>query len=153
MPRSPTPVAERFWPKVDKRSSDECWPWTAGLAGPYGSFYDGRANTKAHRIAYQLVKGEIPDGLQIDHLCRNRLCCNPNHLEAVTSRENTLRGFGSSAVNARKTHCINGHPFDEANTYVQRQNHRDCRACKIEAIRRSRAADRVVGLRDDEEHQ
>ncbi|MFJ4777405.1 HNH endonuclease signature motif containing protein [Streptomyces sp. NPDC088762] len=71
-----------------------------------------------HRIMYEQAKGPIPEGLQIDHLCRNRACANPEHLEAVTQKENILRGTGPSAQQARQTHCLNGHPFDEVNTYV-----------------------------------
>lgn len=96
------------------------------------------AGIKAHRQVYWDEIGPIPDGLTIDHLCRNRSCVNPDHLEPVTMRENTMRGMGFSAVNARKTHCPKGHPYDEANTYYFGRN-RQCRACRREFGRRRRS--------------
>ncbi len=84
----------------------------------------------AHRAAYELYVGPIPEGLTIDHLCRNTLCVNPAHLEAVTMRENILRGTGPSAQAARKTHCLRGHPFDDGNTLFRATGKRVCRACQ-----------------------
>jgi len=91
-----------------------------------------------HRIAYEFALGPIPDGLTLDHLCRNTICCNPAHLEPVTLRVNTLRGTSPIADNARKTHCKNGHPFDEANTYnpPKQPTHRHCRICQNERGKR-----------------
>ncbi len=91
---------------------------------------------RAHRFAYELLVGPIPDGLVIDHLCRVRHCVNPAHMEPVTRWENTLRGGSFSAVAARQTHCVNGHPFDEENTHVDRRGFRRCRACNRERLRR-----------------
>jgi hypothetical protein len=92
---------------------------------------------KAHRVTYALVKGPIPAGLQLDHLCRNTSCVNPNHLEAVTTRENTMRSTGLSALNAKKTHCLRGHEFTPENTYVKRgDGARVCRQCAAERTRR-----------------
>jgi hypothetical protein len=128
----PTP-AERLWSKVDKRGPDDCWDWTspARLANGYGIIWDRTAQRAivAHRFAYQLFVGAIPEGMELDHLCRNRLCVNPAHLEPVTRRENQLRGYSVSGTNARKTHCDHGHPFDDANTYDWR-GHRYCRTCR-----------------------
>lgn len=85
-----------------------------------------------HRVAYEAFVGPIPDGLQIDHLCKQTACCNPEHLEAVTCRENLLRGDTLTAAEAAMTHCKRGHPFDEANTYrrADRPNTRGCLACR-----------------------
>lgn len=135
-PRPTTP--ERFWSKVDTSDRDGCWLWEANLSvGGYGQFHDD-GQVYAHRWAYGHLVGPIPDGLEIDHLCRVRRCVNPSHLEPVTTRENGLRGEGIAAVNARKRECVNGHPYDEANTGWRRDGARWCRACKRE--RRARGA-------------
>lgn len=84
---------------------------------------------KAHRVAWERVHGPIPVGLQIDHLCRNPACVNVDHLEATTSRINTLRGMSQWGVNARKTHCIHGHEFTPQNTYIKGGAKRRCREC------------------------
>lgn len=104
-----------------------CWVWT-GKINRRGYGYAGPNNRAAHRILYELHVGPIPDGLVIDHLCRNKLCVNPAHLEPVTPKENTLRGIGPTAVNALKTHCPKGHPYDDSNT-KDRGHGRECRVC------------------------
>jgi hypothetical protein len=106
---------------------DECHLWT-GQVDQKGYAWYGRLNL--HRRAYEDANGPIPQGLVIDHLCRVRHCINPEHLEAVTQRENNLRGNSPAAINARKTHCLRGHAFDEENTYVSpTKGGRSCREC------------------------
>lgn len=102
-------VEERFWSKVDK--SGECWLWTAGkTGGGYGHFHPAADGpVRAHRLAYEMVIGPIPEGMQLDHLCRVRHCVNPAHLEPVTNRENALRGMAPSIIARRTGKCSNGH--------------------------------------------
>jgi hypothetical protein len=126
---------ERFWAKVDK--SGECWVWTAGrdIYG-YGKFFDERRRSVgAHRFAYRATIGEPAPGLVLDHLCRNRACVNPSHLEPVTQRTNVLRSPAPPAKNAVKTHCDSGHEFTTENTYVM-PGGRGCRECRRAAWRR-----------------
>ncbi len=122
-------VEERFWAKVQK--TDTCWLWTAGLAHGYGSFRLIDRAVYAHRMAYELMVGPIPEGLHLDHLCRVTNCVNPEHLEPVTCRENNLRGISPAAVNAAKTHCPQGHQYSAENTYENpNSGRRLCRACQ-----------------------
>jgi len=120
-----------LWSRVDIQNWDECWPWIAGCDDKgYGQFRVEEKIRKAYAVIYELMVGPVPSGLELDHLCRNRLCVNPNHLEAVTHQQNLLRSpTAICAVNARKTHCVRGHAFDEANT-IRRGTTRECRACK-----------------------
>lgn len=131
-------LEQRFWEKVDRRGPDECWPWRGHTNREgYGRFAGSAGKiVQAHRFAYMLVIGPILDGLTLDHLCRNRECVNPAHLEPVTNRENNLRGNGWSGRNVRKTHCAQGHRFDVANTYIRPNGSRRCRTCKRQRERR-----------------
>jgi hypothetical protein len=123
-------AAERFWVKVDVAEPDECWRWAAGLTSEgYGNFRVGDKMVVAHRWAYENEIGPIPAELELDHLCRTRSCVNTDHLEAVTQRENVMRGEGAPARNARKTHCKRGHEFTTENTYNNPSRERICRAC------------------------
>ncbi|WP_354643940.1 HNH endonuclease signature motif containing protein [Kitasatospora camelliae] len=128
------PSAEaRFFEKV--REDNGCWTWTGAVdRSGYGLLsnsagLDRKRMVKAHRWCYEFLRAEIPPRLELDHLCRNRACVNPWHLEPVTSRVNTLRGRSFSAANARKSACHRGHPFTPANTYVNPAGSRICRAC------------------------
>jgi hypothetical protein len=120
----------RFWRKV--LIGDECWPWTGAQSGGYGNFWRGGSTGRAHRFSYELMVGAIPKGLTLDHLCRNRACVRPDHLEPVTNRENIMRGEGVTARRARRTHCPKGHPFSGDNLYVTPAGVRHCRACRKE---------------------
>ena len=143
VPRRERPEAERFWAYVDVGHPLGCWVWTGGHSGSgYGVFATGsRVDDSlrfvlAHRYAYVQLIGEIPDGMQLDHLCRYTSCVNPDHLEPVTPRENSLRGVGPSAKNARATHCKNGHPFTPENTWLnEKRNARHCRTCSRRRFR------------------
>jgi len=120
----------RFWSKVKKGAPDDCWIWQASGARGYGLFWNGTRQTAAHRFAYESVKGPIPPGLVLDHLCRNPPCVNPAHLEAVTDRVNLLRGDTIPARHAAKTHCPQGHPYSGENLYVGPTGRRGCRICR-----------------------
>lgn len=132
---------ERFINKINRING--CWIWTAGIsAGGYGVFWNGKKQVYAHRYSYEFYKGEIPQGLEIDHLCRNRNCVNPKHLEAVTRSVNTKRGLIPKILRERqktKTHCPKGHEYNYKNTYHRpgKPEDRDCRICRREARRRS----------------
>lgn len=136
-----------FWEHVDRNGPlpkwapflGPCWLWTANLSSAgYGRFYVGsRTVAQATRWAYEQEVGPIPEGFQLDHLCRVRACVRPSHLEPVTQRENMLRGMGLPGVNARKTHCPQGHEYTPENTIPSGPGgaHRKCRIC-VNARRR-----------------
>jgi len=113
----------RFWSKVNKTES--CWLWLESKSDRYGRFKLREKNLLAHRVSYELSVGQIPKGLQIDHLCRNTKCVNPEHLEPVTCRENIMRGDGLAASNAKKETCKCGNKFDKIY-----QGRRCCSKCK-----------------------
>jgi hypothetical protein len=126
--RRTQPLSDRLWAKVNK--TDTCWLWTgAKIHHGYGKIGIDKERTElVHRVSYELLVGPIPDGLVIDHLCRVTACVNPAHLEAVTQAENVRRGRSGDHLVAR-THCPQGHPYDEVNTRIYR-GRRNCRACK-----------------------
>jgi hypothetical protein len=155
------PIAERFWEKVDK--TGDCWLWTGSTNHGYGQFYvKGKSSpARAHRVAYELTTGLIPEGMELDHLCHNRdascpggftcphrACVNPAHLEPVTHRVNGLRGRSVAAGHAAKTHCPQGHEYTLENT--RRANgRRQCRACcRLWANARYAANKDAINARD-----
>ena len=118
---------------------DGCWTWLRPTDNGYGRFWIKGRTALAHRISYEMHVGPIPAGLQIDHLCRNRGCINPSHLEPVTIAENVLRGEGRSAQNARKSTCPKGHALAGDNVYRTPKGGRGCRECLRESTRQWRA--------------
>lgn len=137
------PRRKLFWPRVNK--TDGCWLWLgASTKEGYGRTWINGKPTLCHRYAYEQLRGPIPEGLTLDHLCRVRLCVNPDHLEPVTSRENTLRGDSWAGRNLRKTRCSQGHPLVEGNLYIHRSSTRrfwrDCLTCRRERSRKAMAS-------------
>ena len=128
-------LRERIATKVANNDRG-CWEWRGYIdRHGYGHIGVGSESPLVHRVSYIAFRGVIPEGLVIDHLCRNRRCVNPNHLEPVTAAENQRRGFP-----ATKTECKNGHPYDEKNTYRRpgTNGQRDCRRCAVDRARRYR---------------
>ena len=137
--------ADRFWSKVDAGAEDSCWHWTGSRhERGYGLFRvgsrtDGSARlVRAHRLAYELTIGPIPDGLVIDHVCMNPPCVNPTHLEAVTQAEN-MRRFA-----AKRSACQNGHPWTDDSFVVTGQGHRTCAVCLSSSRARAKERRRAV---------
>lgn len=131
------------------RDSNGCWVWQGKRdRDGYGTMWiyrDGKKHTRfAHRVAYEAFIGQIPEGLQIDHLCRNRACVNPEHLEAVTTQENTRRGVVARGLD---DHCKNGHPRTPESTYVSGTGTRTCRICRAAGMARYRNRKKVDATR------
>lgn len=128
--RGKTPVP--FWHRVVEDHDSGCWLWTgAKTSTGYGQVRIGMRMHYVHRVAYEWIHGHIEPSLVIDHLCRNHACVNPGHLDAVSTRENILRGTGNAAKNASKTHCPHGHPLSGHNLRIAKNGQRYCFTCKM----------------------
>lgn len=133
------PLEERFWNKVDKGSDPNgCWLWMGiRINSGYGRIMSEGRHQLVHRVSYQLAVGSIPPDMVIDHLCRNRLCVNPQHLEPVTQHENNQRAIPFMSAAAKKrhkeapplTHCPSGHPYTPDNIYIV-AGRRRCKTCQ-----------------------
>lgn len=128
MRKSLKELEHRFWEHVVK--TDTCWLWNGTGKNWYGSFSIAGRAIGAHRVSYLLANGldSIPDGFFVDHLCHVRRCVNPDHLDAVTSRANSMNSDSPTAINARRTHCASGHPLSGENLFIE-SGKRRCRAC------------------------
>lgn len=129
-------IKARLLAGVDTTDPEKCWTWQGSTKpqgyGNIGLLVNGvKATHRVHRVSYETFVGPIPEGLTLDHLCRNRACINPGHLEAVSLRENILRGLTLAAAQIQQTHCKKGHPLsgDNLRTY---KGHRHCRVCAAE---------------------
>lgn len=130
----PRPSAvQRFERLYTPEPNSGCWLWTGGTTtAGYGIFLKDGKSTTAHRASYELFVGEIPEGFDVDHLCRVRCCVNPDHLEAVTRKENLIRSPNTfSSIHSKKTHCPRGHPYEGDNLYLNPANgDRQCVTCR-----------------------
>ena len=144
----PRPHLERFEQLYEPEPISGCWIWLGRRiqsrgTGEYGGFNADGRDVLAHRFAYEFYVGEIPDGQEIDHLCRLTVCVNPAHLEAVTHTTNLARGKTSATVAIRDGRCVHGHLYDEENTKRDVDGHRYCRLCRRDGARRRRASRRI----------
>lgn len=118
---------ERLRRKIYIDPASGCWVWTGSKTSGYGYVSFGDKSWRVHRLAMHLFGKPMPPGLVCDHLCRNRACCNPDHIEVTTNRTNVMRGVGASAVNAKKATCPQGHAYDRQTTF----GGRTARVCTI----------------------
>lgn len=143
--KPPQRVIHRIFERIEKRPDGGCWVWPGATASGYGRIAwreDGEAHWAAvHRVVWQELRGEIPEGADLDHLCHDpsqcaaakecphRKCCNPDHLEPVSRKENLARGGTIPAANAVTTHCPAGHPYEGDNVFKDKEGRRYCREC------------------------
>ena len=118
---------ERLWQRID--TTGPCWEWEGCRVVGYGKVYAGGRTWRVHRLVWELLVGPIPDGMVLDHLCHNRACSNPDHLQVTTQRENITRGGTLPAMWLRQTHCVNGHPLSGDNLGTGSDGERRCKTC------------------------
>ena len=143
---------KRFWLRVNKDGPipvcrpelGQCWIWL-GYLKRYGKFWMQGQSQMPHRVSYEISVRKIPIGLTLDHLCKNKACVNPMHLEPVTLRENILRSDNPPAINATKTKCPRGHLLKGANLYTDPSRKRRCRICQCKAEKGYRIRRRLLG--------
>jgi hypothetical protein len=142
-------LPDRFWDKCMPEPNSGCWLWHGAThSGGYGMMIVGRRATYAHRLSYEALVGAIPDGLVIDHLCRQRCCVNPTHLEPVTQFINNRRGVSPIAANMNRTECVNGHELVGDNVKIRvLKNGNRTRMCVACILTRSRSRYLRVGVR------
>ncbi len=122
----------RISSKIEQVTESGCWIWIAYTHKQgYGRVSINNKVYNAHRVVYETLRGPIGYQLELDHLCRVRCCVNPDHLEAVTHKENVLRGNGIMASYIRRTHCKRGHPLQDSNKYFMKNGYWRCRACRV----------------------
>jgi len=138
-----TPISTRIQDRITIDANTGCWTWSGPIQpNGYAMMSVGRSRRYVHRLAFETWIGPIPRGLDIDHLCRNRACCNPQHLEPVARAENINRGNGPNVLarlNGNKTHCANGHEFTSDNTRMRPSGGRRCRTCARDESRAKRS--------------
>tara|TARA_R110000851_G_scaffold156925_1_gene299466 strand:+ start:43 stop:492 length:450 start_codon:yes stop_codon:yes gene_type:complete len=133
-------LPDRFWNKVNK--TEDCWEWTSSKTKKgYGEFSYNSATKRAHRLSYEDINGKIPEGLEIHHICNNRICVNPKHLEAVTH----LANIQISVLRNKRTHCTKGHELTPDNL-VHRTNraHTECATCNRDRVGRYQAKKKAL---------
>ena len=126
-------ILERFWEKIKVNNQNGCWEWQGSTSQGYGNITINKKRYQTHRLAYETNKGLIPKGMELDHLCRNRICCNPEHLEVVSKEENIRRGLWHKTINWQtlKMFCLRGHPLFGDNLYIdEKHKKRHCKTCR-----------------------
>jgi hypothetical protein len=140
--RKRTPLIDRVFARVSEGPAG-CWLWSGATSKGYGVIGDGKYKVRAtHRVVWEALVGPIPDGMELDHLCRVRNCCNPDHLEPVPPVENQRRGLVNQYK--RRSHCSLGHEYTPENTYTSPTGTRYCRICKRRRNREDKAAKRLA---------
>lgn len=139
-------IKAAFWSKVEK--TEGCWLWKASkFKNGYGQFRRSDGGCLAHRFAYQWAYGSIPAGTEVDHVCGNRACVNPAHLQAVNHAVNLRRGNTFASKNAAKTECSRGHPFAGDNLFINVRGGRVCRICANARVLRLKQTNEGYRLR------